>query len=43
MVGALIDAGCAEDQIKSLVMSVRNQCPVSEEIVLVGVETVHVG
>jgi clathrin heavy chain len=28
VVGALIDAGCAEDQIKSLVMSVRNQCPV---------------
>ena len=28
VVGSLIDAGCAEDQIKSLVMSVRNQCPV---------------
>eukprot|EP00960_Hanusia_phi_P031210 749147-Hanusia_phi.AAC.5 len=28
VVGALIDAGCPEDQIRSLVMSVRNQCPV---------------
>ena len=28
VVGALIDAGCEEQQIKSLVMSVRNLCPV---------------
>ena len=28
VVGALIDAGCEESQIRSLVMSVRNMCPV---------------
>eukprot|EP00286_Rhodomonas_abbreviata_P018853 CAMPEP_0181303774 /NCGR_PEP_ID=MMETSP1101-20121128/8752_1 /TAXON_ID=46948 /ORGANISM="Rhodomonas abbreviata, Strain Caron Lab Isolate" /LENGTH=1715 /DNA_ID=CAMNT_0023409399 /DNA_START=168 /DNA_END=5311 /DNA_ORIENTATION=+ len=28
VVGALIDAGCQEDQIRTLVMSVRGMCPV---------------